>query len=67
MPDRREFLKGSAAFTALSYSRVYGANDRLPLGEAAATPGRNRRPCLRKRRSARKMGKKSPHILGQKC
>ncbi len=29
---RRTFLRGAAATTALSYSRVYGANDRIQLG-----------------------------------
>jgi predicted dehydrogenase len=29
---RRAFLRGAAAATALSYSRVYGANDRLQIG-----------------------------------
>lgn len=29
---RRAFLRGAAAATALSYSRVYGANERLKLG-----------------------------------
>src|SRR5512144_1279879 len=36
MPDtnlgRRDFLRGASAATALSYSRVMGANDRLQLG-----------------------------------
>ena len=32
---RRAFLKTAAsAFTALSYSRVYGANDRISIGHA---------------------------------
>ena len=31
MPDRRSFLKGSAAFSALSYGRIFGANDRIRL------------------------------------
>ena len=30
--DRRSFLRGGAAVTALSYSRVLGANDRIFLG-----------------------------------
>src|SRR5205807_2022747 len=29
---RRAFLRGATAMTALSYSRVYGANDRIQLG-----------------------------------
>lgn len=29
---RRDFLRGAAAFSALSYSRVQGANDRIVLG-----------------------------------
>ena len=29
---RRAFLGGATAMTALSYSRVYGANDRIQLG-----------------------------------
>jgi predicted dehydrogenase len=29
---RRAFLRGATAITALSYSRVYGANDRIQLG-----------------------------------
>lgn len=29
---RRAFLRGAAAATALSYSRVYGANERVQLG-----------------------------------
>ena len=29
---RRTFLRGVTAATALSYSRVYGANDRVQLG-----------------------------------
>ena len=36
MPDndvpRRTFLRGVTAATALSYSRVYGANERVQLG-----------------------------------
>jgi len=30
--DRRNFLRGASALTALSYSRVKGANDRIQLG-----------------------------------
>ncbi|HUE03642.1 MAG TPA: Gfo/Idh/MocA family oxidoreductase [Bryobacteraceae bacterium] len=30
--DRRHFLRGASALTALSYSRVLGANDRIQLG-----------------------------------
>ncbi len=30
--DRRRFLRGASAITALSYSRVLGANDRVQLG-----------------------------------
>ena len=30
--DRRNFLRGATALTALSYSRVMGANDRIQLG-----------------------------------
>ena len=30
--DRRNFLRGVSAATALSYSRVMGANDRIQLG-----------------------------------
>ncbi len=30
--DRRNFLRGASALTALSYSRVLGANDRIQLG-----------------------------------
>ena len=30
--DRRNFLRGASALTALSYSRVMGANDRVQLG-----------------------------------
>ena len=29
---RRSFLRGAAAATALSYSRIYGANERVQLG-----------------------------------
>ena len=35
MPDRRSFLKGSAAFTALSYGRIFGANDRVRIAGLA--------------------------------
>ena len=31
MLDRRSWMKGSAAFTALSYGRVFGANDRVRI------------------------------------
>ncbi|HLJ49207.1 MAG TPA: Gfo/Idh/MocA family oxidoreductase [Bryobacteraceae bacterium] len=34
--DRRDFLRGAAAVTALSYSRVLGANDRVQLGVIGA-------------------------------
>ena len=30
--DRRNFLRAASAVTALSYSRVMGANDRIQLG-----------------------------------
>jgi predicted dehydrogenase len=33
---RRAFLRGAAAMTALSYSRVYGANDRIQVGLVGA-------------------------------
>ncbi len=31
-PTRRNLLRGAAAMSALSYSRIYGANDKLRLG-----------------------------------
>src|SRR5579884_2487785 len=32
MIDRREFIRAGAAFTAASYARILGANDRIQVG-----------------------------------